>query len=416
MKKVFVGFFVFVVCLLVAGYLVRHYVGDVGPAILPHVSLTKYTPVPVKRGKPLNSPLHVPDGFQIGVFADGLGGLRAMTFSPSGLLLVSDTGNGKVYAMPDKNKDGIADDVITVLTGLRRPHGLAFYKDKLYVAQETGVYRYIWAEEQAAGGQLAVARLENTVPIISLPEGGRHFTRSIVFDKDGLLYISVGSTCDVCEEKDPRHATVMWVNSDGSTPGSVEGLRNAPFLTLNQKTNQVWGTEMGRDFLGDNAPPDEINIIKPGYPKADLSASPAIPLKTWHYGWPYCYGNQVYDSSFGRKSADFCKTTIPPIYQIPAHSAPLGLTFIDSAQFHKDWQGDLLVAYHGSWNRSTPTGYKVVRMHVRGNTITGEEDFLTGFLQDGTATGRPVDVLFDKDGSLYISDDKTGKIYIVSKK
>ncbi len=406
MKKVFVGLFVFVVCILIAGYLVRHYVGDVGPAILPHVSLNKYTPVPVKRGMPLDSALHVPDGFQIGNFATDLGGVRDMTFSPGGVLLISDMARGRVYALPDRNNDGIADSVETVLTGLERPHGLAFYKDKLYVAEETNVSRYIWAEQVAAGGQIEVARLEKK--LFTLPQGDRHFTRSIVFKDDGTMYVSLGSSCDTCVEKSPFLAAVIVSDADGVAPKVfAKGLRNAVFLTINPKTDDIWGTEMGRDLLGDETPPDEINILK-----ANANGSPS------DYGWPICYSDKVHDTQFDKKNygTDPCLTTVSPVYKIPAHSAPLGLTFIDSKQFPDDWQGDLLVSYHGSWNRSTPTGYKVVRMHVNGNTVTREEDFLTGFLQDGTATGRPVDVLFDKDGNLYISDDKAGKIYIVSKK
>jgi len=155
---------------------------------------------------------------------------------------------------------------------------------------------------------------------------------------------------------------------------------------------------MGRDFLGDNKPPDEINIIE----------------KDKHYGWPFCYGDQVYDPSLGQRDQAFCDTTIAPVYKIQAHSAPLGLTFIDSPIFPESWQGDLLVSYHGSWNRSTPVGYKVVHMNVEEGRITSEEDFLSGFLQGSTALGRPVDMEFGSSGELYLSDDKSGAVYLIT--
>lgn len=192
------------------------------------------------------------------------------------------------------------------------------------------------------------------------------------------------------------HGTILISDPAGSTPRIfAKGLRNSVFITLNEKTNEIWVTEMGRDFLGDEIPPDEVNIIKDG----------------GDYGWPYCFGEQIYDTNFGQKDSSYCQNTISPIHKIPAHSAPLGLTFINSPQFPSDWQGDLLVAYHGSWNRSVATGYRVVRMKVNGNAISGEEDFLTGFLSGSQTLARPVDLIFDKAGSLYISDDKEGYIF-----
>jgi glucose/arabinose dehydrogenase len=158
---------------------------------------------------------------------------------------------------------------------------------------------------------------------------------------------------------------------------------------------------MGRDNLGDNVPPDEINIIHDGK----------------SYGWPICYGTNIHDTNFDRKVyiADPCRTMIPPIYQVPAHSAPLGLAFIQSKQFAAGQQGDLLVSYHGSWNRTVPDGYKVVLLKVQGNTIVSSEDFMTGFISGRTVTARPVDLALDSAGSLYLSDDKSGQIYIIQK-
>lgn len=291
-----------------------------------------------------------------------------MEFSPGGTLLVSVTSSGKVITL----KNGEAKDL---LRGLNNPHGLAFFNNKLYVAEERRIVRYIWDEQNLKASQDKV--------LFDLPPRGNHFTRSLVFDREGRLYVSIGSTCNVCNERDERYAAVLISDSEGNSPRVfAKGLRNAVFMALNPKTNEVWVTEMGRDFLGDNLPPDEINILKEGK----------------DYGWPNCYGNKIPDTDFNQ-FAD-CSNTEPPIFEIPAHSAPLGLTF--------DPEGNLLVAYHGSWNRSVPTGYKIVKLKVDGNQITAAEDFLT-------TGGRPVDLIFDNSGNLYISDDKAQAVYVVSK-
>jgi glucose/arabinose dehydrogenase len=339
---------------------------------------------------PANLPLNLPVSYTLGIFAQGLGGVRDLEFSPGGTLLASITSAGKVVAIPGKN--GQADLVKDVLAGLNNPHGIIFYGGKLYVAQETKLVRYNWDEQYLKATQDKV--------LFNLPSGGRHFTRSIVFDSSGKLYVSIGSTCDVCNESNPFLASIIISDADGNNPQVIaSGLRNSVFVAINSKTNEVWATEMGRDYLGDNLPPDEINIIK-----------------STNYGWPNCYGNKIPDTNFNpNATSDSCQNTEPPTYQIQAHSAPLGLAFINSSQFPADWQGDLLVAYHGSWNRSVPDGYKVVHMKVSGNQILGEEDFTTGFLQGSQVIGRPVDLIFDKSGNLYISDDKSGNIYIVQK-
>jgi glucose/arabinose dehydrogenase len=194
----------------------------------------------------------------------------------------------------------------------------------------------------------------------------------------------------------------MVSDAEGNNPHTfASGLRNAPFLALHPTTGAVWATEMGRDNLGDNVPPDEINILREGK----------------NYGWPICYGSKVYDTNFNSNTyvGDPCADTIAPIFPVPAHNAPLGLTFIKSDQFPAAQQDDLLVAYHGSWNRSVPDGYKIVRLSVRGGTVVGSDDFMTGFISGRTVAARPVDVTFDVAGNLYVSDDKTGVIYIVQK-
>jgi glucose/arabinose dehydrogenase len=334
--------------------------------------------------------LTVPQGFQIGVYAKNLGSARDLEFSPGGTLLVSVPESGKVLALPDRNGDGIADSTVEVITGLNKPHGLAFYQNQLFIAEETRVVRYNWDENSFT----ATPDKE----LFGLPLGGRHTTRTLAFNQTGQLFVSIGSTCDVCIENDPWLASIIVSNANGDTPQIfAKGLRNSVFITVNPATNQLWGADMGRDNLGDDVPPDEINIIQ----------------SNRNYGWPYCWGKKVHDTQFDTNVyiADPCANTEPPQYGIQAHSAPLGLTFIKSAQFPPDWQGDLLVAYHGSWNRSVPVGYKIVHLKLSGNDVVSEENFLTGFINGVTVSGRPVDVLFDLHGSLYISDDKAGAVY-----
>lgn len=390
-----------VLIFLIGGFLILLFlfktrVGDIRPAVLPPIKPTELSQP--KTGEPVAFPLAIANGFTIGIFAKDLGKPRDLAFSEGGTLLASIPSAGKIVALPDKDADGLADEVKTILANLNNPHGITFSKGKLYVVEETKVVRYLWNENTLS----ATKEKE----LFTLPRGGNHRTRTIVFDKKGQMFISLGSTCDVCFEKHEWLAAVIVSDEEGSTSKLwAKGLRNSVFITINPQTDELWGTEMGRDFLGDNLPPDEVNIIRDGK----------------DYGWPRCYGNKIHDTSFNRGSkVSPCEATEGPVFEIAAHSAPLGLTFIDSPRFPKEWQGDLLVAYHGSWNRSTPIGYKVVRLDVDGNSVKGEQDFVTGFLpesqapiQSGQALGRPVDLVFDREGSLYISDDKTGVIYKV---
>lgn len=389
--------FLTILALLTVGtlYYFRNYIGDPRAALFPSKNdlaeiIEKQTTDPQKTGEETDFPLTLPEGFQIGVFAKDLNAPRDMVFTEAGTLLVSIPGQGKVVALPDKDGDGKADRAVDILNGFGRPHGLAFHNSKLFVAEERQVSRFNWNEEKL----LAVKEKD----LIKLPTGGRHTSRTIAFDNKNNMYISLGSTCDTCYEDHPWIGTVIISDEDGNDPRVYsKGLRNAVFINSDPSGEKIWGTEMGRDNLGDNIPPDEINILQ----------------DNGDFGWPLCYGDKVHDTVFDKNTyiRDPCEDTIPPVFNIQAHSAPLGLVFINSPQFPDSWQGDLLVAYHGSWNRTIPTGYKIVRLDVEGEKINSQEDFLTGFLQGSTSLGRPVDVIFDQAGSLYISDDKAGNIY-----
>ncbi|HVZ58528.1 MAG TPA: PQQ-dependent sugar dehydrogenase [Patescibacteria group bacterium] len=343
-----------------------------------------------ERGGALPFPLTVPSNLHIGLFASGLGSARDLQFSPSGTLLVSDPSHNRVLALPDANHDGQADSQKVVVSGGDVVHGLAFHNGQLYVAEKNSLELYSWNEKTLTTSHLKT--------VMTYPGTQDHTARTLVFGTDNRIYLNLGSNCNVCVEKNPLNGTVITAKADGGDLHTfAKGQRNAPFLAVNPMTKEIWTTGMGRDYLGDNTPPDEINILHSGD----------------DYGWPYCYGDKIHDDSFDPQHTHSCQKTIPPIYQIPAHSAPLGLAFIPD-NFYNSWQNDLVVAYHGSWNRSIPIGYKVVLLHIAGNTITGSTDLVSGFLTGNTVHGRPVDVAFDENGNLFISDDKTGNIYIVS--
>ncbi|MEK9146731.1 MAG: PQQ-dependent sugar dehydrogenase [Patescibacteria group bacterium] len=363
------------------------------PAVLPPAKV-----LPKEEIETVNeSDLKIPPKFSLRIFAASLKGARDLELSPQGTILVSQPQEGKVIALPDANGDHKADKQITVASGLSRPHGLAFYGGKLFIAEETKVSRYRWNEETSS------ATLEKK--LFDLPKGGRHFTRTMAFDSQGQLFVTIGSTCDVCFENHQFLAAVIVSDFEGNNPRLfAKGLRNAVFITTHPQTGELWGTEMGRDFLGDNLPPDEVNIIKEGR----------------DYGWPLCYGNRVHDTDFDEKvyiqivPQPPCGETEPPVYEVCAHCAPLGLQFVTTDKFPKDWQGDLLVAYHGSWNRSTPIGYKVVKINLENGKAAGVEDFITGFLTGSLVVARPVDLIFDQNGALYVSDDKGGFIFKIN--
>ena len=331
--------------------------------------------------------VQLPPGFRFEVFASDLGMARFMAFDDQGHLYVSTPRSGKVVVLPDRDGDGRADEAVPFAEGLDRPHGIAFRDGWAYVAENGRVLRF-----QDRDGDLKADVQEVVVP--DLPRGGGHWTRTLGFGADGKLYVSAGSSCNVCVEDDPRRAAILQFNPDG-TEGRIyaQGIRNAVGFVFHPQTKEIWATENGRDWLGDDAPPDEVLIVRDG----------------GHYGWPYCHGQKVPDPEFSLPG--FCEETIPPTLGLQAHSAPLGLTFYTGSQFPEEYRGDLFIAYHGSWNRSVPTGYKVVRVRMKDGEPLSVEDFLTGFLVGRNVWGRPVDLVVTKDGSLLVSDDFSGRIY-----
>ena len=337
----------------------------------------------------------LPDGFGVQVFADGLSGPRFMAVGPDGVLYVADRGNDRIVALPDANGDGQADEIRVVAEGLNNPHNLVYHEGSWYVAVTEGVVRL---DDTDGDG---VAEGFTTLLDTFLPPG-QHSSRTIAFLPDGRLLISAGSTCNVCEEEDPRRAAITVYDSpvgqDQLTGEQIyaTGLRNAVGLAIHPETGAVWATNNGRDLLGDDLPPETVYLVEEG----------------GNYGWPYCHSGTVVDPDFGFEGA--CEQAGQPVVTMQAHSAPLGLTFYTGDTFPAEYQGDLFVAFHGSWNRRVPTGYKIVRVPLDGSSPIGPvEDFATGWLNedDYSSDGRPVDITVGADGALYVSDDKGGFIY-----
>jgi glucose/arabinose dehydrogenase len=317
-----------------------------------------------------------------------------MSLSPNGTLFVGTRTAGNVYAILDHNRDNIADEVITIAHGLNMPNGVAFRNGSLYIAEVNRILRYDNIEK----------RLKNPPePVVvneSFPRDKSHGWKFIRFGPDGMLYVPVGAPCNVCERNDKRYASIMRMNPDGTgLQIFARGVRNTVGFDWNPDTKELWFTDNGRDWMGDDLPPDELNH------------APEIGL---HFGFPYCHGKNIADPKFGKKR--MCDEFTPPAMELSAHVAPLGMRFYTSNLFPDKYRKQIFIAEHGSWNRSIPIGYRLVIVQLKDNLAVKHEIFAEGWLQDGKAWGRPVDILIMPDGALLVSDDHAGVIYRISYK
>lgn len=399
------------VLLLGTGFVYNKYFKALSPGILPALkpdssNNTSSTNPTTGKIQPINStgiPLKIPNNFSLSTFAKDLGGPRDLIMDPTGTLLASIPSRGQVVALVDSNNDGTADSAPEVITGLSTPHGLAFDGNNLYIAEinKVSLYSYDANSKKATNGK----KLFDLPGTGGLTTGSGHVTRSLLIapiNGQNKLFVSIGSSCNVCIEADSRRAAIWFSNLDGSDFRSfATGLRNSVFMDINPVTGKIYATDNGRDRIGDDIPPEEINIIEEGK----------------NYGWPICYGSNIHDTDFDKKTyiQDPCSDKVKPLAQLQAHSAPLGLSFVPEEGWPEDYWYNLIVAYHGSWNRSTPTGFKLARVKLNSKgEYQGVEDFISGWLP-GTNTnqayGRPVDVLLLSGGTGYISDDKAGVVY-----
>jgi glucose/arabinose dehydrogenase len=312
-----------------------------------------------------------------------------MTLGPDHLVYVAERGAGRIIRLPDENGDGVADAVEVAADALNQPSSIDFHKDGSLIVGET--QRILRLRDPDGDGTFQ----EQDVLIDGLPSGG-HSTRTVLLSPDGVhLFVSVGSSCNVCFEEDERRAAIMRYEPDGSD-GEIyaRGLRNAVGITFRPGTDELWATNNGRDWLGDDQPPETVYVVE----KGDDA------------GWPRCHSGRIVDPDYGQPDA--CEGVDDPVIEMQAHSAPLGLTFYTGEQFPEVYRGDLFIAFHGSWNRTVPTGYKIVHVPMEDGKPGPLADFATGWLrEDGSRWGRPVDALTGPDGSLLISDDGEGFIY-----
>jgi glucose/arabinose dehydrogenase len=338
--------------------------------------------------------LQAAPGFDVGLYAGDIPLARWLLFTGAGDLVVARTRAGEVLLLVrDRDGDGHPDGRRVLLTGLDGPHGLAIRDGWLYVAEKTAVGRIRFDEQAGA----ATGNYQHF--ITGLTANGSHVTRTIGFGPDGKLYLSQGSSCNVCEEKDRRRATMMRFEPDG-TQGEIyaTGLRNSVGFDWAPWDGSLYATENGRDRLGDDFPPDELNRIEQGA----------------FYGWPYINGFNVLDPDLGRGHESLLATARQPAYGFRAHNAPLGIVFLRSPSRPHGYERAAIVALHGSWNRSVPDGYKVVSLHWREDGSIEERDFLTGFIGDAGVIGRPAGVAEGPDGVVYVADDYAGAIYRVA--
>lgn len=348
---------------------------------------------PLARSEPATLPGHLrlPPGFSVQVLAS-VPGARSMALGDKGTLFVSTQRAGDVFAVRDPF--GPAPQVLKVVSGLKMPNGVAFRKGALYIGEPQRILRIAGVEKKLD------APPAPEVIVTDLPyKGMLHSWKYIAFGPDGKLYVPAGAPCNVCDE--PGFGVILRMNADGTgREVFARGIRNTVGFTWHPVTRELWFTDNGRDMLGDDVPPCELNRA----PKAGLD-----------FGFPYCHGGSIPDPEFGKLGR--CEDAVPPVQALGPHVAPLGVKFYTGKMFPAEYRNQVFIAEHGSWNRSREagkTGYRVSLVRIRDGKATAYETFMDGFLDGDTALGRPVDVLVAPDGALLVSDDTAGAIYRVS--
>ena len=339
--------------------------------------------------------LNLPDGFKIDTYAEGLDGARSMAMGENGTLFVGTRNEGKVYAIQDLDGDFKAEKIFEIAKDLEQPNGVAFKDGALYVAAVSRLFRYDNIEQQLSSPPEPVVIYED------YPAEFHHGWKYIAFGPDGKLYVPVGAPCNICERsnEDERYATITRMDADGNNREIyAKGVRNTVGFTWHSKTGEMWFTDNGRDLMGDDIPPCELNrITEPGQ----------------HFGYPYCHAGTIKDPEFGDQFP--CSDFIDPVQSLGPHVAPLGVKFDTGTMFPEQYKGHAFIAEHGSWNRSKKIGYRVTLVRLENNQAMGYETFIDGWLDEEKqeAFGRPVDLLFLQDGSMLISDDVGDAIYRV---
>lgn len=336
--------------------------------------------------------IRLPAGFRIEPYATDVKDARSLALSPRRTLFVGTRKEGKVYAIPDADGDGHGDRLITIAKQLTMPNGVAFHEGALYVAEVNRILRFDRIDD---------ALDHPPQPVVvnhGYPDDEHHGWKFIAFGPDGLLYVPVGAPCNVCERDDRRYASITRLRPDGSgVEIFASGVRNTVGFDWHPRTKELWFTDNGRDYMGDDAPPDELNhAAKPGL----------------HFGFPYCHGSDIVDPELakGRRCSQFEK----PVQLLGPHVAALGMRFYTGTMFPAVYRGQIFIAEHGSWNRSKKIGYRITLVRLEGERPVSYEVFAEGWLGGDDVWGRPVDVLVMPDGALLVSDDEADAIYRIS--
>lgn len=342
------------------------------------------------------SKIRLPEGFKIEIYAEKVKNARSMVLSPDGTLFVGTRKRGHVYAIKDTDGDYKADKIYDLAKGLNMPNGVAFRNGSLYVAEVNRILRYDDIEN----------KLDNPgKPVVvydKYPTESHHGWKYIAFGPDDKLYVPVGAPCNICESEDKVFNTITRMNPDGTNMEIVqEGIRNTVGFTWHPDNNELWFTDNGRDWLGDDIPACELNHA---------------PKDNMHFGYPYCHQGDLSDPEFGSKHP--CSDFTAPAQNLGPHTAPLGVEFYTGNQFPNQYKKQIFVAEHGSWNRSKKIGYQLSLLTLEGNKVTSYEPFATGWMipSEDYVWGRPVDIEWLPDGSMLVSDDYANAIYRISYK
>ncbi|MGR3220380.1 MAG: PQQ-dependent sugar dehydrogenase [Candidatus Anammoxibacter sp.] len=336
--------------------------------------------------------IRLPTGFHIDLYAQDVKNARSMALSPNGTLFVGSRTAGNVYALVDSDGDKRADRKYVIAKGMNMPNGVAFRDGALYVAEVHRVLKFDRIEENLKDPPVP------TVVNNSFPDNSWHGWKFIRFGPDGKLYVPVGAPCDICERPEPLFATITRMEPDGSgLEIFAQGIRNSVGFDWHPETNELWFTDNGRDMLGDDLPPDELNRVQ----QAGM-----------HFGFPYCHGKDIADPKFGGKHS--CKEFNAPAQELGPHVASLGMRFYTGNMFPADFRGQIIIAEHGSWNRSKKIGYRLMLVRLKESQPVSYEVFAQGWQQGERVWGRPVDVEVMPDGSLLVSDDHAGVIYRIT--
>jgi len=344
------------------------------------------TPEPALTGSLAG--IQLPDGFRIGFYAEDVPNARSLCISPSGTLFVGTRDAGSIYALRDDDGDGKADRRWVLATGMQQPNGVAWRDGDLYVAEISRIWKFPDIERQLEDPKRELF-------FDQYPDKTHHGWKYIAFGPDGKLYVPVGAPCNICESDDPLFGTITRLDLATKEREIVQtGIRNSVGFTWHPQTRELWFTDNGGDWLGDDMPSCELNHA---------------PADGMNFGYPYCHQGDFPDPKLGAGHA--CEEFTPPTVKLGAHVAPLGLEFYTGNMFPESWRNVLFIAEHGSWNRTEPSGYQVVSVKLDGNRVVEHKPFATGWLRSGKAWGRPVDIELLPDGSMLVSDDHQGAIY-----